>query len=54
MHSQLHTFKVMPQRRVVKHNFAWLKKNRRLWKSCERLLNTSLQLIHLAFLALIL
>ncbi|RRD38247.1 IS5/IS1182 family transposase, partial [Comamonadaceae bacterium OH3737_COT-264] len=25
-----------------------------LWKNCERLLNTSLQFIHLAFLALIL
>ncbi|RRD41524.1 IS5/IS1182 family transposase, partial [Comamonadaceae bacterium OH3737_COT-264] len=24
------------------------------WKNCERLLNTSLQFIHLAFLALIL
>ncbi|MBW7057330.1 IS5/IS1182 family transposase, partial [Paracoccus bogoriensis] len=24
--------------------------NRRLWKNCERLLNTSLQFIHLAFL----
>jgi len=25
-----------------------------LWKNCERLLNTSLQFIHLAFLALLL
>ncbi|MDC8640063.1 IS5/IS1182 family transposase, partial [Xanthomonas hortorum pv. hederae] len=26
----------------------------RLWKNCERQLNTSLQMIHLAFLALLL
>ncbi|MBY0410172.1 MAG: IS5/IS1182 family transposase, partial [Burkholderiaceae bacterium] len=25
----------------------------RLWKNCERLLNTSLQFIHMAFLALL-
>ncbi|MDO4709668.1 MAG: IS5 family transposase [Pseudomonadota bacterium] len=52
--SQLHTFKVMPKRWVVERSFAWLDKNRRLWKNCERLLNTSLQFIYLAFLALIL
>ena len=51
---ELHTFKVMPQRWVVERSFAWLEKNRRLWKNCERLLNTSLQFIHLAFLALLL
>lgn len=48
----LHTFKVIPQRWVVEHSFAWLVKSRQLWKNCERLLNTSLQFIHLAFLAL--
>jgi transposase len=52
--SELHTFKVMPQRWVVERSFAWLEKNRRLWKNCERLINTSLQFIHMAFLALIL
>ena len=52
--SELHTFKVMPQRWVVERSFAWLEKNRRLWKNCERLLNTSLQFIHVAFLALLL
>lgn len=46
--SELHTFKVMPQRWVVECSFAWLEKNRRLSKNCERLLNTSLQFIHLA------
>ena len=52
--SELHTFKVIPQRWVSERSFAWLQKNRRLWKNCERLLNTSLQFVHLAFLALLL
>jgi transposase len=51
---ELHTFKVMPQRWVVERSFAWLEKNRRLWKNCERKLSTSLQFVHLAFLALLL
>lgn len=52
--SELHTFRVMPKRWIVERSFAWLEKNRRLWKNCERKLNTSLQLIHTAFLALLL
>ena len=52
--SELHTFKVMPQRWVVERSFAWLEKCRRLWKNAERKLNTSLQFVHLAFLALLL
>ena len=52
--SELHTFKVMPKRWIVERSFAWLEKNRRLWKNCERLLNTSLQFFHLAFLSLLL
>ncbi len=52
--SELHTFTVMPQRWVVERSFAWIEKCRRLWKNCERKLNTSLQFIHLAFLALLL
>lgn len=52
--SELHTFKVMPKRWIVKRSFAWLEKNRRLWKNCERLLNTSLQFVHLAFLSILL
>jgi transposase len=52
--SQLHTFKVMPQRWIVERSFAWLDKNRRLWKNCERWLNTSMQFVHLAFLVLLL
>lgn len=52
--SELHKFAVIPKRWVVERSFAWLEKNRRLWKNCERRLNTSLQFIHLAFLAMLL
>jgi transposase len=52
--SELHTFEVMPQRWIVERSFAWLEKCRRLWKNCERQINTSLQFVHLAFLRLVL
>ena len=52
--NELHTFAVIPQRWVVERSFAWLEKCRRLWKNCERKLNTSLQFVHLAFLVLLL
>ena len=51
---ELHTFSVIPKRWVVEWSFAWLEKCRRLWKNTERLLNTSLQFVNLAFLALLL
>ena len=51
---ELHTFTVLPKRWVVERSFAWLEKCRRLWKNCERKLNTSLQMVVLAFTALIL
>ena len=52
--NELHRFEVLPKRWIVERSFAWLEKCRRLWKNCERLLNTSLQFVHLAFLALVL
>ena len=52
--NELHAFTVLPKRWVVERSFAWLEKNRRLWKNCERKLNTSLQFLHLAFLVLLL
>ena len=52
--SNLHTFKVMPKRWIVERTFAWLEKNRRLWKNCERKLSTSKQMTVLALLALVL
>lgn len=51
---ELHTFAVMPKRWVVERSFAWLEKCRRLWKNCERKLETSLQFTILAFLVLLL
>ena len=50
---ELHTFKVIAKRWVVERSFAWLEKNRRLWKNCERHLNSSLQFTSLAFIALL-
>jgi len=52
--SELHTFVVMPKRWVVERSFGWLEKCRRLWKNCERKLNTSLQFVVIAFLAILL
>lgn len=52
--NELHTFKVLPKRWVVERDFGWLEKCRRLWKNCERKLNTSLQMVVLAFVAILL
>lgn len=52
--NELHTFAVLPKRWVVERSFGWLEKCRRLWKNCERLLNTSLHMILLAFISLLL
>ena len=52
--NELHTFAVLPKRWVVERSFGWLEKCRRLWKNCERKLNTSLQFVHLAFLVILL
>jgi transposase len=52
--NELHTFAIISKRWMVERSFAWLEKCRRLWKSCECKLNTSLQFIHLAFLVLLL
>ena len=52
--NELHTFVVLPKRWVVERSFGWLEKSHRLWKNCERKLNSSLQFVHLAFLALLL
>ena len=52
--NELHSFVVLPKRWIVERSFAWLEKCRRLWKNSERKLNTSLQMIHLAFLRLLL
>lgn len=52
--SELHKFKVIPKRWVVERSFSWLEKCHRLWKNPEYYLNTSLQMMVLAFVALLL
>lgn len=52
--SELHKFAVIPKRWVVERSFAWLEKCRRLWKNCERQINTSLQIVVLSFAILML
>ena len=52
--NELHTFAVIPKRWVVERSFAWLEKCRRLWKNCERKINSSLQFVVLAFIAILL
>jgi len=52
--NELHTFKVIPKRWVVERSFAWLEKFRRLYKNCERLIQSSVGMIKLAFIALLL
>lgn len=47
--NELHSFKVLPKRWIVERSFAWLEKCRRLWKNCERYIETSLQMVVLAF-----
>lgn len=51
--SELHKFAVLPKRWVVERSFAWLEKCRRLWKNCERKINTSFQMVVLAFIRLL-
>jgi transposase len=50
----LHTLAVMPQLWEMEKSFAWLEKCRRLWKNCEHKLETGLQFVALAYLALLL
>jgi len=52
-HGELHKFVVLQKRWVVERSFAWLEKYRRLWKNCEWLLDTSLQMVVLAFVSVI-
>ena len=52
--SELHTFKVIPKRWSLSAALPGWTRTGGLWKNCERLLNTSLQFVHLAFLGLLL
>ena len=48
-----HEFEVLPKRWIVERSFGWLEKYRRLWKNCERKLNSSLQMAVLAFISIL-
>ena len=52
--SELHKFVVMPKRWIVERSFGWLDKCRRLWKNCERFIETTLNMVKLAFISVIL
>ncbi len=52
--SDLHKFKVMLKCWIVERSFGWLEKCRRLWKNCERKLETSRQMLVFAFISLLL
>jgi transposase len=52
--SELHTFGVIPKRWGVERSFGWLEKCHRLWRNCERKLQTSLQMSKLAFIRILL
>ena len=51
---ELHKFAVIPKRWVVERSFGWLDKCRRLWKNCERLISTTLNMVKLAFISVLL
>ena len=52
--NELHTFEVIPKRWIVERTFGWLDKCRRLWKNCERLIDTTLNMVKYAFVSLLL
>ena len=52
--NELHTFAIIPKRWIVERSFGWLDKCRRLWKNCERLIDTTLNMVKYAFVALLL
>jgi transposase len=51
--SELHKFAVIPKRWIVERTFGWLDKCRRCWKNCERLIETTLSMVKLAFVSLL-
>jgi transposase len=44
----------MPKRWIVERSFGWLDKCGRLWKNCERLIETTLNMVKPAFVSLLL
>ncbi len=52
--NKLHVFEVIPKCWIVERSFAWLEKQRRLWKNCGRKYNTVPQFIILTFISFLL
>ncbi|WP_423747936.1 IS5 family transposase [Bacillus cereus] len=52
--SESHKFVVLPKRWIVERTFAWLDNYRRLWKNCERTLESSRQSCLLVGVAILL
>jgi transposase len=52
--NEIHCFEVIPKRWVVERSFGWLEKCRRLWKNCERKINTSVHMVVLGFIGILL
>lgn len=52
--SDLKHGRITPQRWVVERSFSWLDKCRRLWRNCERHLQTSRIMVPLAFIGILL
>ena len=51
---ELHTFVVLPKRWRVERTFAWFEKCRRLWRNCERLVESSKAMTQIAFMRILL
>lgn len=51
--NELHEFVVLPKRWLVERSFGWLEKCRRLWKNCERKLESSRAMMQIAFISLL-
>jgi transposase len=47
-------FNVIPKRWIVERTFAWLEKCRRLWRNCERLLESTKGMIQVAIIRILL
>ena len=52
--NELHKFVVLPKIWIVERSFSWLEKSRRLWKNCEKLLDSSLAMTQLCFISILL
>ena len=51
--NELNKFVVLLKKWIVERPFAWLEKCRRLWKNCEKLLDSAKAMIELCFIRLL-